>query len=77
MVEITAIPETNGIPIVTILEERFKGKKVYLDNDSNAAALGEYYFGVARNVDNSPVHCTVGCTGINAAGCACTALVRC
>ncbi len=25
---------------------------IYIDNEANLAALGEYYFGVARNIDN-------------------------
>jgi glucokinase len=45
LLEITAIPEINGTHVVPILEKRFKGKQVFMDNDANAAALGEYYFG--------------------------------
>lgn len=65
LVEITAIPETNGIPIVTILEERFKGKRFYLDNDANAAALGEYYFG-EEGVPEDYIFVTLG-TGVGGA----------
>ena len=39
--EITAIPEINGIPMVDILTKRFPGTQFYLANDANAAALKE------------------------------------
>ena len=45
LVEITAIPETNGIHIIPVLNERFPNHEFFLENDANAAALGEYYFG--------------------------------
>eukprot|EP01031_Cornospumella_fuschlensis_P011282 gene11282-13796_t len=42
--EITAIPEINGLPMVELLSKRFPGTQFFLANDANAAALGEYYF---------------------------------
>lgn len=45
LLEITAIPETNGIHIIPVLKERFPNHDFFLENDANAAALGEYYFG--------------------------------
>ncbi|RYF63718.1 MAG: ROK family protein, partial [Cytophagaceae bacterium] len=42
--EITAIPEIDGVPMVDILSKRFPGIQFFLENDANAAALGEYYF---------------------------------
>lgn len=65
LLEITAIPEINGIKIVPILEERLKGKKVYIDNDANAAALGEYYFG-EQGVPEDYIFVTLG-TGVGGA----------
>lgn len=39
------------VPLRTLWEERF-GLPVFVENEANAAALGEYYFGVAQNVKN-------------------------
>ncbi|MFB0908983.1 MAG: glucokinase [Spirosomataceae bacterium] len=65
LLEITAIPEINGTKIVPILEERLKGKKIYIDNDANAAALGEYYFG-EQGVPEDYIFVTLG-TGVGGA----------
>ena len=43
--EITAIPELNNMPLVSFLSARFSGAEFFLENDANAAALGEFYFG--------------------------------
>lgn len=40
-----------NVPLRLILNQRFH-LPVYIENEANLAALGEYYFGVARNVDN-------------------------
>lgn len=50
-----------NVPIVKILEER-TGIEIYLENDANAAALGEKRFGAGKDVDNM-IYITVS-TGI-------------
>ncbi len=42
--EIPAIPELNGTQLKDMLEARFKGKEFCLENDANAAGLGELIF---------------------------------
>jgi len=39
------------VPIQEILFQRF-GLPVYVENEANAAALGEFFFGAARNIKN-------------------------
>jgi glucokinase-like ROK family protein len=39
------------VPIRTMLAEQFS-LPVYVENEANTAALGEYYFGVARGIEN-------------------------
>jgi glucokinase-like ROK family protein len=39
------------LPLRLMWNQRFH-LPIYIDNEANLAALGEYYFGVARNVDN-------------------------
>jgi glucokinase-like ROK family protein len=39
------------VPIQQIIKDRFN-IPVYVENEAHAAALGEYYFGVARGVEN-------------------------
>ena len=55
------LPSWEKIPIRSILHSKFKCP-VYLENDANAAALGEKYFGVGRKAKNL-VYLTVS-TGI-------------
>ncbi|GAB2764968.1 ROK family protein [Rhabdobacter roseus] len=45
LIEITAIPEIDGMKVVPDLKKRFPQHEFFLENDANAAALGEYYFG--------------------------------
>jgi len=40
-----------NVPLRLMWNQRFH-LPVYIDNEANLAALGEYYFGIARNVDN-------------------------
>jgi len=55
------LPGWKGVPLKKDLEEAFK-IPVYLDNDANAACLGEYYFGAGKGVKDL-VYVTVS-TGI-------------
>ena len=55
------LPGWNGLPLKSILERRFK-TRVVVDNDANAAALGEAYFGLGRKVSDF-IYVTVS-TGI-------------
>ncbi|MCU0468507.1 MAG: ROK family protein [Arcicella sp.] len=64
-IEITAIPELNNVPLVEILKKRFPAVDFYLENDANAAALGEFYFGEER-IDESYIFITLG-TGVGGA----------
>ena len=45
------LPGWQDVPLKDIMQERL-GKKTFLINDANAAALGEFYFGAARGVRN-------------------------
>lgn len=64
-IEITAIPELDRVPLVDLLEKKFVGVNFYLENDANAAALGEFYFGEER-IDESYIFITLG-TGVGGA----------
>ncbi|OIN56147.1 ROK family protein [Arsenicibacter rosenii] len=63
--EITAIPELNGVPMVDILTKRFPNVEFFLENDANAAALGEFYFVEDMN-DENYIFITLG-TGVGGA----------
>ena len=63
--EITAIPELDGVPLVAYLSGRFDGVKFFLENDANAAALGEFYFAEEKINDNY-IFITLG-TGVGGA----------
>lgn len=65
LIEITAIPEIDGISVITDLKNRFKGKDFFLENDANAAALGEYYFG-EEDLPEDYIFVTLG-TGVGGA----------
>lgn len=64
-IEITAIPELNNVPMVEILKKRFPNVDFFLENDANAAALGEFYFGEER-IQESYIFLTLG-TGVGGA----------
>ncbi len=64
-IEITAIPELNMVPLVDILTARFPGVQFFLENDANAAALGEFYFVDEMN-DENYIFITLG-TGVGGA----------
>ncbi len=55
------LPGWDAIPLKQILENEF-GTYVYIDNDANAAALGEFRFGAGADINNM-VYITVS-TGI-------------
>lgn len=63
--EIPAIKELNGFDLRTNLEKRYPGVTFHLENDANAAAAGEYYFGKEKTPD-SFLFITLG-TGIGSA----------
>lgn len=55
------LPELNGFNIVEALEDRI-GIKAVLENDANAAAIGENWLGASKSFDNS-IMVTLG-TGV-------------
>jgi glucokinase len=55
------LPGWKDVPIRDIMEEQL-GKKTFLINDANAAAVGEFYFGAAKDVKHA-IYVTVS-TGI-------------
>ncbi|WP_114749091.1 ROK family protein [Pleomorphovibrio marinus] len=63
--EIPAIKELNGFDLRTQLEKRYAGITFHLENDANAAAAGEYYFGKEKTPE-SFLFITLG-TGIGSA----------
>jgi glucokinase len=65
LVEITAIPEIDGTHIIPELKVRFPKHEFFLENDANAAALGEFYFGEG-DVPEDYIFMTLG-TGVGGA----------
>ncbi|WP_028524115.1 ROK family protein [Runella limosa] len=63
--EITAIPEIDNVPLVDYLSGRFEGVQFFLENDANAAALGEFYF-AEEKIDENYIFITLG-TGVGGA----------
>ncbi len=63
--EIPAIKELNGFDLRSHLEKRYPGVVFHLENDANAAAAGEFYFGKEKTPD-SFLFITLG-TGIGSA----------
>ncbi|MBY0427062.1 MAG: ROK family protein, partial [Cytophagales bacterium] len=45
LLELANIPEISNFPLVDELSKRFPGHSFHMENDANAAALGEYHFG--------------------------------
>jgi len=45
------LPRLRDVPLKDIMQERL-GKKAFVINDANAAALGEFHFGAARGARN-------------------------
>ena len=68
--EITAIPELNNVPLVEFLTTRFQDVEFFLENDANAAALGEFYFGEQdfdqQKISENYIFITLG-TGVGGA----------
>lgn len=52
----------SNFPVKKMLEDRFEGKEVIIENDANAAAYGEYQAGALKGADNA-VAITLG-TGV-------------
>ena len=50
LIEITAIPEIDGAHMIDMLEKRFPEHEFFMENDANAAALGEFYFSPEKNM---------------------------
>lgn len=65
LMEITAIPEIDGTPLIQTLEDRFPGTVFFMENDANAAALGEFYFS-KEAVPEDYIFITLG-TGVGGA----------
>lgn len=45
------LPSWEGFPLKAVLTRKFR-VPIWIDNDANAAALGERYFGAGRGIDN-------------------------
>jgi len=52
ILEVTAIPSLNNLALKSYLTRKFPEKVFFLENDANAAALGEYYFGSEKLPDD-------------------------
>lgn len=52
----------NDVPFLSIMQKQFENKKIFFENDGNAAAWGEYLAGAGRGVE-SMVVVTLG-TGV-------------
>ena len=64
-VDLANLPEFNDVKLHKLLRNTFEGKEFFLENDANAAALGEYYFS-GRKMPSSFIFITLG-TGIGGA----------
>lgn len=59
------LPEMNGLDIIPRLSHAYPDHEFYLENDANAAALGEYHFGLENTPPNF-LFVTLG-TGVGSA----------
>lgn len=44
--------DMNGAPLTKLLRTKFRGVKVFVENDANCAALAEFHYGVGRGKNN-------------------------
>lgn len=65
LLELPNIPELSHFGLVNELERKFPGHTFYMENDANAAALGEYYYG-KEETKKDFIFVTMG-TGIGSA----------
>jgi glucokinase len=65
LLELPNIPELSHFPMVEKLSERFPSHNFKMENDANAAALGEYLFAKSK-IDSDIIFITMG-TGIGSA----------
>ena len=63
--ELANLSELNGLPIVSLLGDRFPQVQFFLENDANAAALGELYF-AQESIPDTFLFITLG-TGVGSA----------
>lgn len=63
--EMANIPEFNNVPLIDLLEKENPNISFFLENDANAAALGEYYFSKNQMPENF-IFITLG-TGLGSA----------
>lgn len=64
-VEMANLSEFNGVELIHQLQQKFPDKEFHLENDANAAALGELYF-ASGDVPDSFLFVTLG-TGVGSA----------
>lgn len=65
LIELPNIPSLNGVAFRDVLDARFPGHSFRLENDANAAALGEYYFS-GTDMPENYIFVTLG-TGVGGA----------
>lgn len=59
--------DMNGVQLTKLLKSKFPGKKVFVENDANCAALAEFYYGAGRGKKNIiliTLGSGIGCGGI-------------